>query len=74
MKSARPTLGASANRAHYSAIRSADLYKLPAQSLRPDPLSDAQLRERAALSFVVVFLSLLFAIPMVCVGIILHFR
>ena len=44
---------------------------------RADPYSlsdDARLRERAALSFVTVFFSLVFAIPMICVGIILRFQ
>jgi hypothetical protein len=45
---------------------------MPAQSLRDIPVPDV--RERAAVSFIVVFLSLVFAIPMILAGIMMHFR
>ncbi len=75
MKSARQSAGGTANhlaqRDNTNASR--NLYPFPAQSLRSDP-SDERLRERAALSFVTVFLSVCFLIPMVCAGVMLHFR
>lgn len=46
---------------------------LPAQSLRPDPLAAAT-HERAAFSFVAFFLSLVFAIPIICIFVIQYFR
>lgn len=51
-----------------------DPYPLPAQSLRPDPLTTDAERSDAAGKFVVVFLSLCFLIPMLCAGIMLHFQ
>lgn len=53
--------------------RNSNIYPLPAQSLRPDPLAAAT-HERAAFSFVTFFLSLVFAIPIICIFIIQHFR
>lgn len=48
-----------------------DLYPLPSGSISN---GDAPGRERAALTFVTVFLSLCFAIPMILAGIMMHFR
>ncbi len=47
---------------------------LPRGSILPDDLSSARDRNFAAGTFATVVLSLGFLIPMLCAGIILHFR
>lgn len=69
----RGSLGAKHSLARHRADTQRDPYPLPAQSLRPDPLAEVR-RERAALTFSTVVLSLIFAIPMILAGIILHLR
>lgn len=61
--------------AAYGAQRNtgADLYPIPSNSLRAAPVDD-RVRERAAITFCTIVLSLSFLIPMVLAGIMLHFK
>jgi hypothetical protein len=61
-------LRADTPREHYN------LPPLPAQSLRPDPdFSDTD-RSNIAGRLAIAFLSLGFLVPLICAGVILHFR
>lgn len=65
--------GASTSPSAYGADTHAELPLLPARSLRPDPLSDID-RCRPGGRFVVTLFSLLFLVPMICIGMMLKFQ